>query len=545
MTDVLAARLSRQGRELVQETAHLLGGSSIPGLAELARRLPTIDGVLKIVATGAYNAGKSTLLQGLTGLDVHIDADVATTSVTEYPWHGVVLVDTPGVDADHDDLHDEHAERAVRDADLILFVLTGSFFDDVTVRHFRHVLLDLDKLPATLVVINKLGQREVSDQICQDAIARGLGRDHVTLPPIVRCDGRDYLRATGGDGEAAPEELDASGVPRVVLALDELTRTAGPAGQLAKPFEAVLATAADAAPVLAVSEEERSLEELLERRRTVLAESRIRLDAGLERELLDVRRRIVSAGEGVIASLSDGAPDTGAVQLFDDTVRTTAASLPDRVRREFEREQVRLDAEERAIAAAPEVQFLVQHESSFVPPPGSPRGPGLEDVVSVLKGPARSWLDQVLKAGGRPGSPMHTAVREVGHAVNHKFKPWQIVRVAKRVNLAITVATSLYEVYSTFRVQGELERQDAAAVADLRRRVVEAADSLIDEARRELAAHVSSFYLQLSAADEALRTQLRRAQAERAVLRGALYDVEGRARAGLLLLRQGPGQVTM
>ncbi|MDQ3485810.1 MAG: hypothetical protein M3445_10445, partial [Actinomycetota bacterium] len=459
----------------------------------------------------------------------------------EYPWHGVLLVDTPGVDADHDDLHDEHAERAVRDADLILFVLTGSFFDDVTVRHFRHVLLDLDKLTATLVVINKLGQREVSDQICQDAIARGLGRDHVTLPPIVRCDGRDYLRATG-DGDGDPEEVDASGVPRVIGALDELTRTAGPAGRLAKPFEAVLATAADAAPFLAVSDEERSLEELLERRRTVLAESRIRLDAGLERELLDVHRRIVSAGEAVIVSLSDGVPDSGAVQAFDDRVRSTAETLPDRVRREFEREEARLDAEERALAAAPEVQFLVQHESRFEAPIGPSRGSGLQDVLSVLTGPGRSWLDGVVTAGGRPGSPMHTAVKEVGHAVKHKFKPHGIVKVAKRVNLAITIATSVYEVYTAFRAQGELERQDAAAVADLRRRVVEAADALIDEARLQTAAHVSAFYAQLGAADEALTTQLRRAQAERDVVHDALDDVERRARAGLLLLRQGPGR---
>lgn len=543
MTDVLAARLSQQGRELVQQTAHLLGGSNIPGLAELAQRLPTIDGVLKIVATGAYNAGKSTLLQGLTGIDLHIDADVATMSVTEYPWHGVVLVDTPGVDADHDDLHDEHAERAVRDADLVLFVLTGGFFDDVTVEHFRHVLLKLDKLPATLVVINKLSQREVSDEICQQAIARGLGRDHVTLPRIVRCDGRDYLRATAGAETPTPEELDASGVPRVISALDELTRTAGPAGRLAKPFEAVLATAADAAPVLAVSEEERSIEELLERRRTVLAESRIRLDAGLERELLDVHRRIVSAGEGVIASLKDGVPDSSAVQIFDDDVRTTAASLPDRVRREFEREESRLAAEERALAAAPEVQLLVQHESKFERSAG-PRGPGLQDVLSIVKGPARAWLDQTVKAGGRPGSPMHTAVKEIGHAVNHKFKPWGIVKVANRVNLAITVATSLYEVYSTFRAQGELERQDAAAVADLRRRVVEAADSLIDEARGQSAEYVSSFYAELSTADEELTRQLRTAQSERDDLRRALEDLERRARAGLLLLRQGSGQVT-
>src|SRR4051794_28675253 len=156
MSEVLAVQLAREGRELVRETLRLLSGSSIHGVPEVALRLPATDSAtLRIVATGAYNAGKSTLLQALTGRELHIDADVATRSATPYSWHGVDLVDTPGVAAGYDNLHDEVAEQEVRNADLVLFVLTGTFFDDVTVQHFRHVMFDLHKLPHTLVIINK------------------------------------------------------------------------------------------------------------------------------------------------------------------------------------------------------------------------------------------------------------------------------------------------------------------------------------------------------------------------------------------------------
>ncbi len=545
MTDVLAVQLTREGRDLVQTVSRLLGESRIRGVPELALRLPTTDAhALRIVATGAYNAGKSTLLRALTGLDIQIDADVATTSVTAYPWHGVELVDTPGVAAAHDHLHDEFAERAVGDADLVLFVLTGTFFDDVTVQHFRHVMFDLHKLPHTLVIINKKSQRAVSEEICRDAVARGIGRQDAHVPPVVRCDARDYLRAEAEEGERGEQRRRASGLYEVIEAVDALTRSAGPSGRLAKPYEAVLAAAADAEPLLEVSDQERSVEELLERRRTIFAESRVRLDSGLERELLSVHRSVVSAGEGVIASLTDGIPDTGAVAAFDAAVKDIAESLGGRVQREFERETARLEAEERALAAAPDVERLLHHYREFATPnAGSSRGGGLGDVWGVVQGPARDWLNEAVRSGGRPSSPMHTAVYEAGHALGHKFKPWQAVRVAQRLNFAITAATVVYDLYSSHRVQGELERQDAAAVAELRGRVVDVADGLVGEARAQLAPHVSEFYARLRSEDEELSTQLARAQADRAALRQGLDDLSRRARAGLLLLRQGPEAV--
>ncbi len=198
-----ALRLRELGRELVQTSRDLMTGAGIPEAAELALRLPALqDPVLTVVATGAYNAGKSTLLSALTGADLLIDPDVATSSVTRYAWHDIALVDTPGVAAGHEDLHDEFAERAVREADLVIFVLTGNFFDDVTVQHFRHVLFDLGKLAQTLVVINKKAQRAVTDDICREAVVAGLGRPGTDVTPVLRCDAKQYLRAAGRDDEA-------------------------------------------------------------------------------------------------------------------------------------------------------------------------------------------------------------------------------------------------------------------------------------------------------------------------------------------------------
>ena len=109
------------------------------------------------MATGQYSAGKSTILQALTGdTSIVTGADVTTTEVAEYRWGDVLLVDTPGVQAGLP-AHDERAEQALRAADLVLFVVTVDLFDELGARHLRHVAVELGKARDMIVVVNKSG----------------------------------------------------------------------------------------------------------------------------------------------------------------------------------------------------------------------------------------------------------------------------------------------------------------------------------------------------------------------------------------------------
>ena len=92
--------------------------------------------------TGEYNAGKSSILSALTGVEIFIDSDIATSDVRSYEWGDVLLVDTPGVKAGRAE-HDEIAEIALSEADLVVFVLTVDLFDDVTATHLRLSLIHI------------------------------------------------------------------------------------------------------------------------------------------------------------------------------------------------------------------------------------------------------------------------------------------------------------------------------------------------------------------------------------------------------------------
>ena len=58
------------------------------------------DRALHVVVYGAYNAGKSTLINALLGEERARVGDIPTTDrVDAYDWNGYRLLDTPGVNA--------------------------------------------------------------------------------------------------------------------------------------------------------------------------------------------------------------------------------------------------------------------------------------------------------------------------------------------------------------------------------------------------------------------------------------------------------------
>lgn len=81
----------------------------------------------EIMVYGIYNAGKSSILNELMGVDKAEVNDVPTTdSVTYYDWNGYKIADTPGIFAPiaHQEVTQEHLKKA----DVVLFVMstTGS-----------------------------------------------------------------------------------------------------------------------------------------------------------------------------------------------------------------------------------------------------------------------------------------------------------------------------------------------------------------------------------------------------------------------------------
>lgn len=127
---------------------------------------------LRIAFVGQYNAGKSSLVKMLTGIEsIAIGANVTTDSSRDYNYKGLHIVDTPGIRAGYSVAHDEAAFTAIGKADLLVFVITNELFDEVLKVEFKRLCFELHREKEILLVINKSQNDAGTKQTKIDGIA--------------------------------------------------------------------------------------------------------------------------------------------------------------------------------------------------------------------------------------------------------------------------------------------------------------------------------------------------------------------------------------
>ncbi len=542
---LLIQALPELGESVLGRLRDAFRSSSDERISGLLPRIPSFSGPFRLVATGEYNAGKSSLLKALTGAEIPIHSDVTTSEVHEYSWHRVLLVDTPGVKAG-EALHDERAEVALRVADLVIFVITVDLFDDATAAHLRHVAFDLGKLEQMVIVVNKAATMNGDLGVRDEAVRKVLG-DRWS-GGLVECDAKSSL-----DAETAPTPDRAAYLARrgnqigLERALNELVTTQANVGRLKRPFEAALAAVADTQPLLIPEPEEEALSTMLDRRRQILAESRLRLGNRLDQAFGTTRDRIIAAGDVLVAAASEDAVPMPAVDEFERQARAHAEALGELVRGAFRRELDELMAEERGLLQGPEMKTffdsgLVETNFDLTTGPlanSAPRKPqsSLSRLVrDFATERGRDWLNGAVQQGSRPGSPLHSIVYKLGKIGGHKFKPWEAVKWAKRLQGALIAGSYLIEVGSQVRAlqreEGELQRHQH----ELRAQVREAADALIEEAREELAPTVSQFFSEAGRSVTEIEERLDILLGERAHLRRELEDIRSISHGALEMI---------
>lgn len=88
--------------------------------AEIQQRID--HQILQVMLYGAYNAGKSTLVNVLLGKEVAKVNDIPTTDkIDQYDWDGIHLLDTPGVNAPIE--HEQATDEQVKRTGAMLFVI--------------------------------------------------------------------------------------------------------------------------------------------------------------------------------------------------------------------------------------------------------------------------------------------------------------------------------------------------------------------------------------------------------------------------------------
>lgn len=517
MTDVFVHELQAKAQPLLDRLGEVLRASSHPAAdALLARAVIEPHAKPRLVVTGQYSAGKSTLIKALTDAAVSpvIGADISTDTVTEYDWDGLVsLIDTPGVKAGirH---HDELAKEAIGNSDFILFVVNVDLFDDAGRDYVRELAHKDGKYDQLIIVITQISKKSAPQGYREEHVREALGT--VTyLPPLLEVDAGWYLESLGEDD---PDLRLDSRIDALRTAINETSEKSGANAMYRQPFQLIRQICDEAQPIFVSDPAEQQALAVLANQRRAITERRNLIDrevtsaeaaftndsrtdvlwfvdsatalgdtagtqdafnaqfADLERELQTRLNRHAETFGKRIDRLTESQMDTLAEQMIEIGDSHRAAAL------------LRYDGGVEASARD------VQVSRSDVGSTRQDRGHlgWMRDMQNWLQQGRKMWGagDGVKAAAGGPG---HKIVLDVGHRFGVKFEPWQAVRWADKIgkaakvggfvlNVAIAAGEAYIQQQQEHRAQVEANRRHSAFVTE----VMGYVDEISASARRQL-----------------------------------------------------------
>ena len=449
---------------------------------ELKQQRESIAGrtLLSLAFSGQFSAGKSTIISALTGnQEIKISADVATDSVAAYAWSGVELWDTPGLYANRID-HDEKAQKALREADLVVYCLTTNLFDEETARDFRQLAFERGFAGKIFLVINKLSMEDVEDtdqyiSNLVESINRTLAPHQLSQFPHSFIDAQDYR-----DGIATANDKLVS-FSRFASFTDGLNSWAKSQGLLAR-LDPPIRLGLNAIDQSLASLPEPTMEDdpelfLINQQLRIVQNQRSRTAAVVEQIGSSCIQQVLELGEKRIDG-ELGSEQNAIKAAFDQQWEYINAAayteLNTTLQRDYQEIVARLEAFAKENFVADYYARVESSATGSVPQDENQA----QRAEGGLKKNFKMWLDQgraaVLKPGGAQkgmlfrandvaGGAAHKVIYEGGKLLGVKFKPWGAANLAKdagNVMIGVGFALSAYEVYDVINQGREADKRD-------------------------------------------------------------------------------------
>jgi small GTP-binding protein len=500
MSTVEFARATEQAMQLLYEAERCIVSHPHPEAPwkeklSQARQALVTEGLLKLVLTGEFSAGKSSLISALTGQEVLIGAGPTTQRARPYNWKGLHLVDTPGVQADRElTEHDRIARETAVDADLVLFVLTTELFNDRLAQWF-HRLADSDGLALAakmIIIVNKCDQERNDDEIIITEIEKVIAPQRV---PIVLCAAKKYLDSHRVSDALREHFIIQSRMDRLVAQIDKFVRDKGATGRLTRPLQLAedVLDASRAAMVDADSAAARQLE-LLRRQKRVLDRGKDEVAALSRKWGVKAKSAVVEQADKVAKMLvaeSEQADLELCFQQALEAAQPAIARIYDEAENELNsvREKASDQLEELGrgrLADAIRADLLASARAAQVEEIGD-RPESRSKHVNFVKMMLDKPLKELLQASGKNSKAVHGAVKTVAKKIlKMKLRPWQAKNATKTITKGLTglakglpVLTAALEFYGNYRSekeQDEKQRHLARARLALHRALREQGD---------------------------------------------------------------------
>ena len=425
---------------------------------------------LRLAFVGQYSSGKSTIISALTGnKDIVIDANIATDKTTEYRWNNIVLMDTPGILAGKVEEHDERTKAALKECDLIFYVLTSQLFDDVVFNNFIDLAYNQHLADKMFIVVNKMNMEYGDyDQLVQNYTTslRNTFKERnydFSAFPVAFIDANDYLEGIqDGDNEFIQES-------NFEKFIDDLNSFVSSKGLIKKQFDTPVRVLQSYAKDIAISEVDQDLAEFYRQFEQRLSIS----ERDLKREVSDLLYKFEANAMQKVSALSSG---IGALEesewkaqqgelnrVLQQSINSTSAEIEKAIGQNYE--DLLRDVENFSNR-----DTLVKYINCIDARLNSPHISIEERNNLNYQKKALSWLKTgATKVGDMApgvngvfegishasGSQLHNIVLNVGHFFGKSFRPWEAVRwasnIAKVAKFGIPVITAGIDIWMQLR----------------------------------------------------------------------------------------------
>lgn len=452
MTEFNYAKHQEVLLSLIEKTKNLLADTDNQALvskldAELEQATDRKE--LSLAFVGQYSSGKSTIISAMTGdKQIKIDANVATDVVSKYEWNNILLMDTPGILAGKKESHDEVTKEALKESDLIFYVLTSQLFDDVIFNNFIDLAYNQRLADKMFIVINKMGMESGEyDELVENYTVslqkifaeRGYSLDQF---PVAFIDAYDYIE---GVDEKDEEFIKLSHFGRF---LDMLNAFVDQKGLIKKQFDTPVRILQSYLKNIQVAAVDKTISDFYNQFEQKLTNS----EKELKRDVEQVLSWFDSSCMSEVINLSseigdiDEAVWTQKQNDLSNKLSNMISEASDRIDTSINQNYDRLLKEMSEFSGK---EALVKYTESIDAKINSP-SISIEEKKSLTT--QRNSLTYLLKQGANKvssmapevnslssgisaasGSPLHNGVLVVGHKLHKKFKPWEAVRWSSNI----------------------------------------------------------------------------------------------------------------
>jgi small GTP-binding protein len=465
---------------------------------------------IKIAFVGQYSSGKSTIISALTGnRDIKIDANVATEIVSEYEWNNIVLMDTPGISAGKKEEHDQRTMQALKECDLIVYVLTSQLFDNLIFNDFVKMAYENSYNDKMLVVINKMsmenGEFEDLKQNYLESIKKQFQEKGLSFGfPIAFIDAYDYIDGFESEDD---EFIEISHFDDFVALLNDFVARKG---IMKREFDTPIRILRKYLSDIAVSEVDPNLARIFSQCANII--KRIKND--IERETAYKLNAFEDDNVKEALSVSENFGNKkkeeieSSVDQLQHSIENKAGELVKSIGESINENYNRMAEEVREFQSLDSLRQFEQNIEIQL------KSPKLSEEERNNMGSQRKmvqWLTQggrtiVEKSGGTSflggisevaGSQLHKGVYDVGKFFGHNFKPWEAVRISSKIakfgQYGVPFIASAISMYLDIRSDNEelenlklLDNAKKQFVSDVKNQLNKIKEEIQEELRKNI-----------------------------------------------------------